>query len=87
LTLLIKFKNEFGMGFGIWDIGWNFGYRIGMELWKWEWDKGVWGWNMTPMGIGNFPFPLIFTSFLFYITKIIIIFKNNKTILTYQLSV
>ena len=48
------------MGFGIWD--WNLGWNLGLE-WDFDkWDGMGWEWDLTPIGIGILPFPLVWVA-------------------------
>ena len=49
------------MGFGIWE--WDgMGFGIWVGLWQMGWDGMGMGWDLTPMGIGILPFPLVWVA-------------------------
>ena len=54
------------MGYGIWDGIWDLGYGMGYGIWVgWDfngWDMGVWDWDMTPMGFGILPNPIVWAA-------------------------
>ena len=48
---------EWDLGFGI-----GMGFGIGVGLWQMGWDGMGMGWDLTPMGIGILPFPLVWMA-------------------------
>ena len=69
------------MGFGIWD--WD-----GNGIWDWDgiwdwggimtngWDGMGMGWDLTPMGIGILPFPLVWVASIGRTYLVAVLSKN-----------